>query len=441
MIIKNKDLYQFAEEPEDGVSQKINGWKILTIDPEENIHSKVKEQLKDFRFEDKEIVFFNASSYEEAKRILNENGDFAIVITKSNLDTLKYIRDTLKKNDTRIIIFTSQNDASEKQFILDYDIHIELNINQLSDSILFSSLLSALRAYSNLSIIKKGKEIREEIIIAANRFVPQSFLKILKKDSIANIELDNYAEKNLSILFLDIRSFTSLSEFLTPIETFKFINNCMSYLEPHIIRNNGFIDKYIGDSLMALFPNSPDDAVTAAIQMLKSLETYNADRIMRQQIPINIGIGINTGKVVIGTVGFHDRMECTVIGDAVNLASRVEKMNKLFGTNLLINEQTYLNLTDPNQFNHRSLGKYQVYGKKQFYTIHEIFDTNSQDVLTIKKKTLNDFTEAVISFQNNEFIQAQRIFRKILKINKHDAAVSFFLDRIETILKDKDISQ
>jgi len=278
------------------------------------------------------------------------------------------------------------------------------------------------------------------MINAANRFVPQGFLQLLEKDSIANIQLDNYAEIDLTILFLDIRSFTSLSEFLTPVETFKFINHCMSYLEPYITKNNGFIDKYIGDSLMALFPHRADDAVMAAIEMLESLEIYNADRLMQQQLPINIGIGINTGTVVIGTVGFHDRLECTVIGDAVNLTSRVEKMNKTLSTNLLISDETFSSLTNTEKLHYRSLGKFQIHGKKKLYTIYEIFNANTADVVRLKEKTAKEFSEAIVLFQEKEYIKSRNMLIHVLEINKHDATAASLVQRIDHILNGKIIS-
>src|SRR5262249_34839947 len=145
------------------------------------------------------------------------------------------------------------------------------------------------------------------IVTAASRFVPQMFLKILKKESIANIQLSDCVEKELTILFLDIRSFTTLSEFATSQESFEFVNDCLSYFEPCIIQNNGFIDKHIGDGFLAIFPNQPDDAVKAAITILQSLERYNYKRIMRKQVPIRIGVGINTGTVILGVIGFNDR--------------------------------------------------------------------------------------------------------------------------------------
>lgn len=440
MIINNNDLYRFANENEGNRDLESKSWKVLISDPDEDFHKRIKDQCKAYRFEDKAIAFLDAYSDDEVKKTILDHPDLSIIMTASTLD-IKYLRETLNNHTIRIILLTDHmSTKNEIQFILDYDISSCMHKNEESDSYVLASVLTAFRSYRYISVIEKNKGLNEEIIIAANRFVPQSFLRILKKDSIVNVQLDNYVEKNLTILFLDIRSFTSLSEFLTPVETFQFINNCMSYLEPHIIRNNGFIDKYIGDALMALFPLTPDDAVTAAIQMLKSLESYNADRIMKQQLPINIGIGINTGKVVIGTVGFHDRLECTVIGDAVNLASRVEKMNKLFGTNLLISEQTFLNLNDPEKFNYRSLGKYQIHGKKQLHTIYEIFDANLDDVLKAKKTTLSEFSRAVTYFQNNEYIQSQRSFKSIMDNNKHDTAASFFLEKINSILNDKNNS-
>jgi class 3 adenylate cyclase len=112
-------------------------------------------------------------------------------------------------------------------------------------------------------------------------------------------------------------------------------------MESAIIENKGFIDKYIGDAIMALFSGHPDNAVNASIAMLHQLQVYNQERVNSGESPIKIGIGINTGNLMLGTVGGQNRMDTTVISDAVNLASRVEGLTKTYGVALLITQQTF----------------------------------------------------------------------------------------------------
>ena len=120
-----------------------------------------------------------------------------------------------------------------------------------------------------------------------------------------------------------------MAEQLSPVEIFNLFNTLMSYLDPAILKNSGLIDKYIGDAIMALF-NTADDAVSAALAMLDALNTFNTAR-ERDALPtINAGIGVNTGNLILGTVGFEARMDCSVISDAVNIASRLETLTRIF---------------------------------------------------------------------------------------------------------------
>jgi two-component system sensor histidine kinase ChiS len=175
------------------------------------------------------------------------------------------------------------------------------------------------------------------------KYVPVEFLKLLNYDesNYNSIKLGDSIEKEMSILFSDIRSFTNLSETMTPKENFDFINAYLSYCGPAIRNHNGFIDKYIGDAIMALFPNKPEDAIDSAIEMLDNLHTYNEKRKGKGRQRISSGIGIHTGNIMLGVIGEHKRFNCTVISDAVNLASRIESLTKLYSASLLISESVY----------------------------------------------------------------------------------------------------
>ena len=163
---------------------------------------------------------------------------------------------------------------------------------------------------------------------ASLRFVPQKFLKLLGKESIRDVELGNQVKKEMSIFFSDIRDFSAISEKMTPQESFNFINAYLGRMEPVIHRNSGFIDKYMGDSIIALFPERADDALDCAIEAHAEVEDFNRYLAKAGYEPIKIGVGLNTGMMMLGTIGGKDRIEGTVISDAVNMAARIEKMNK-----------------------------------------------------------------------------------------------------------------
>ncbi|MFH0934669.1 MAG: adenylate/guanylate cyclase domain-containing protein, partial [Pseudomonadota bacterium] len=163
---------------------------------------------------------------------------------------------------------------------------------------------------------------------AYSRLVPHQLLNLLQAKSIVDVKLGDQVERKMTIMFSDIRDFTPLSESMTPAENFEFINSFLSQMEPVISRHRGIIDKYIGDAIMALFEHGAVDAVSGAIAMLERLSYYNAGRVRAGYTPVNIGIGLNTGMVMIGTVGGINRMDSTVIGDAVNLTARLEEATK-----------------------------------------------------------------------------------------------------------------
>ncbi len=222
--------------------------------------------------------------------------------------------------------------------------------------------------------INRRRNATEAIIMtnkASNRFVPYRLLKLLGKSSIIDLKLNDNIHQRMTILFADIRSFTTLSEQLTPIENFNFLNSFLSRMGPIIKENEGFIDKYIGDSIMALF-NNAQDAYIASLEMLKELKQYNQDRRKSGYNSIKIGIGINTGDVIVGIIGEEDRLEGTVIGNTVNTASRIEQLTKTYNVPLLIGEDTFKELTLESQENCRFIDTTTVKGKKNEVTIFEV---------------------------------------------------------------------
>jgi class 3 adenylate cyclase len=207
--------------------------------------------------------------------------------------------------------------------------------------------------------------------VSIERFVPHAFLASIGKPSIVDVELGDNKREDMSILFSDIRSFTTLSESMTPDENFTFINAYLERMGPVIRTHNGFIDKYIGDAIMALFARA-DDAVRAGLAMLETLEAFNAEHRLAGQPPIAIGIGINSGSLMLGTIGEKQRMEGTVISDAVNLAARVEDLTKNYREPLLISEFTYQQLADAQAYDVRPVDVVVVKGKTRPVTIFAV---------------------------------------------------------------------
>lgn len=267
------------------------------------------------------------------------------------------------------------------------------------------------------------------------RFVPRQFLEFLEKESITDVSLGDQIQKEMSILFTDIRDFTSLSEEMTPKENFDFLNEYLSAMEPVISRNKGFIDKYIGDSIMALFVGKVENAIDAAIEMRSSLADFNLQRKLESKISINSGIGIHTGNLMLGIVGGHSRMDGTVVSDAVNLASRIEGLTKIYRTSIIISQDTLIQLQDPGRYNYRFLDVVKVKGKKEAVYIFEILDGEPKDIKTLKIETKLDFGKGLQLYKNKEFDNALKIFKSINKINPGDQAASLYIARCKNILE------
>ena len=198
------------------------------------------------------------------------------------------------------------------------------------------------------SFVQMGKGLaeREKLMVSFSKFTNKT---IAQKAASGELSLGG-ENRNATIFFSDIRSFTAMSEKMQPNEVVEFLNAYMTRMVECVNQTNGVVDKYIGDAIMAVWgaPESSGsaegdalNAVTAALMMRDSLAKFNRERSGRGLPPVKIGCGINSGPVVAGQIGSEERMEYTVIGDAVNLASRTEALNKPFATDVLITENTY----------------------------------------------------------------------------------------------------
>jgi class 3 adenylate cyclase len=211
----------------------------------------------------------------------------------------------------------------------------------------------------------------KETNLSIERFVPRAFLAKIGRPNIRSVALGDNKRQDMTILFADIRNFTALSERMSPDENFAFINAYLAEMGPVIAQHGGFIDKYIGDAIMALFEKA-DDGVRAGLAMLAILERFNATRLAVGAEPIVIGIGLNTGSLMMGTIGEQHRMDGTVISDAVNLAARLESLTKDYRVALLVSQFTVDRLDDPEAYALRPVDTVVVRGRTQPVAIFEV---------------------------------------------------------------------
>ena len=233
-------------------------------------------------------------------------------------------------------------------------------------------LITMIFGYSYRFILE-GKN-KEKIKNAMGKYLSQDIMKNVVQN-IDDIKLGG-KKANVTVLFADIRGFTSMSEKMTAEEVSVILNEYFSEIEPIITKYNGVINKFIGDAVMAIFGepiqdiNHPQNAVKCACEMLKKVEELREKWLFEGKPKIEIGIGINTGEAFVGNIGSEKRLEYTVIGDMVNLASRIESYNKVYKTNMLISSSTYSQVSD--LVDVIKIADVQIRGKAKKMNIYEV---------------------------------------------------------------------
>lgn len=266
------------------------------------------------------------------------------------------------------------------------------------------------------------------------KFVPSQFLNRIAKDGIHAIKPGNAERDEVTVLFSDIRSFTSIAESMTPDEVFRMLNKYLSFVEPPISRNNGFVDKYMGDGIMALFEKSAEQrsaeyAINAALEMHEALAVYNRIRASEQKFPLHMGIGLHCGQVIIGTIGATDRMDSTAIGDAVNLASRIEGMTKMYGVPILASLDTIRSLEHPDKFRTRFVDNVMAKGKLEPVQIWQIIGKSTGNVSGNYFAMLSAYNQGIEFYRERKINHAKEMFERALDLEPEDRVSAIYLER------------
>ncbi len=261
------------------------------------------------------------------------------------------------------------------------------------------------------------------------RFVPREFLQLLDKGSVDDIQLGDAVRRNMAVMFTDIRAYTSISEAMSPEDNFAFVNAYMSRMGPAVRQHGGFIDKYIGDAIMALFPRSPDDALAAAVEMQRRLVRLNEEREALGDEPVGAGIGLHFGSVMLGIVGEAERLDGTVISDVVNTASRIEGLCKFLGAPLLVSEAILSTCSEPEVYPHRYLGSVAVAGKRERLRVFEVFGAEAPRAMALKVASRAEFEQGVAALEQEDFVVAVRHFEAVLRRDPSDEPARLHLER------------
>ena len=283
----------------------------------------------------------------------------------------------------------------------------------------------------NVQTIQRFKDKADEAMRlnqTFRKFVPKQFVDHFAKHGSSSLELGRADEDELAILFCDIRGFTGLSERMSPQELMNFLNSYFLRMNDPIHQNGGFIDKFIGDAIMALFDrpsgknsDKAQDAIRAALDLRSAISIYNQHRSNSGYPPINIGIGIHFGPVIIGTVGSDDRMDTTVIGDSVNIAYRLEALAPVYHTDIVASAKALEVAEAEKHFNYRILDWVRVKGRKSPIEIYEIFDHMSANEQKLKLANADLIAKGISCRIQQQWPKAMAYFAQALAINPQDS--------------------
>ena len=259
---------------------------------------------------------------------------------------------------------------------------------------------------------------------AISRFVPHDFLRLLRRTNIREIERGDHIRIEMEILFCDLRSFTTLIESMDADTAFAFINRYLSYMEPEIHAVGGFINQYLGDCIMALFPEGAESALKGAVGMQRALVRFNEEQEQRGDEPIKVGIGINTGSLMMGTIGGLDRLDAGVIGDPVNLAARIEGMTKIYSVPLLISGETRARLRSVHAYAMRQVDRVIAKGKTEPIELWEVLDGLEESVQAARRSTRGPFKQGRDHYTAGRFSEAAEAFDEVVRMDPTDACAA-----------------
>ncbi|MGK4004564.1 response regulator [Sorangium sp. So ce1036] len=268
---------------------------------------------------------------------------------------------------------------------------------------------------------------------AYSRFVPTEMLGFLGRDRVVDVALGDHVQIEMTVLFSDMRGFAALTETMTPGEAFSFINSYLGRLSPIVRHHGGFIDKYIGDAIMALFPRA-DDGVRAAVAMQHAVREFSEERRSAGLSPIGMGIGLHTGSLMLGTIGEAARMEATVISDTVNQASRLEGLAARYRAAIVMSEHTMAALRAREGYGHRSLDRVRLKGKREPVSIFEVFDGDPPETRARKQRSRPRFEQALADYHARRFAEANLGIAHVLLQDPADKAAQVYQQRIAHLM-------
>ncbi len=261
---------------------------------------------------------------------------------------------------------------------------------------------------------------------ASHRFVPQQIFKYLGKKGITDIHLGDQVQQNMAVMVANIRSFHQLSKQLTPKQNFDFMNGFLKRFSPYVRTEEGLISKYLGAGFMALFPARNEDALRAAVAIRKELVKYNESLKASGFAPVELGMAIHKGPLMLGIVGEEQRMEGNVISDDVNITAALERMSDAMGATILVTRTYFEQLRSPERFRYRVLGRIRIDGKDDPIELVDVYEGDVESERQLKDRTRAMFEKGIMLCQEGRFFDARETFIEVIKINRFDKAAKLY---------------
>lgn len=362
-----------------------------------------------------------------------------------------YFRNNEQLKTTPIIFLTALDDDQSRLRGLElmgdgyitkpFDIRLLLakvgSTLQLNKMRLQSTVVSSDSPDKNSQTIR---QMNEEFAQKFRLFVPEQYLDRIAPQGFESIQLGNFREEKLTILFCDIRGFTTIAESQQASETYRWLNVFFEQMGACVSSNSGFIDKYLGDAIMAVFDRHnfhAQDSLNAAIMMQQRLSDFNENRHkFKLKKPLKVGIGIDTGIGMIGTLGSEFRMDSTVIGDVVNTASRLEGLTKAYGCPILVSQATISQVkSNSDLFDFRLIDQVTPRGKQEAINLYELLGNKASTIFPDKIKTQSLFNNGIKAWKSKNLTQAFSYFKQVIDQDKTDRVAQLYVERCQDQIK------
>ncbi len=413
---------------------------VLCVDDEAMILQSLRDQLR--RGLGRDVSVELAESGEEGLEVLEElreDGEtIAIVVADQLMPGMRGERFLAEvyRRDPRILtlLLTGQATADAVGAAVNEAKLYRYIGKPWDEGDLILTLQTALEAYAQAREIERQEAEARRAHEASLRFVPREFLRLIGRDRLVDVRFGDHTVREMHVYLSDMRSYTSLVEGRSTADAFAFVNEYLQRMEAPIRDAGGFICNVEGDAILALFPESPAAAVRGGIASHRALDAYNRERATRGEPPVGMGVGVSSGPLLLGTVGSEDRLRCDVVGDAVNLASRVESLTKTYGTRMLVSGRTVAQLDG--DFALRQVDRVRVKGRSEVVDLYEVLDAIHPECKERRLVTRETFEAAGADLRAGNVEAALDGFRKVLAQDPEDRAAVLLASRCQQYQSD-----